>query len=187
MISFGDLPAKSVGGIFTYACAKGTIHNNYSANMKYFNLTTMRTSIHAYVDFMAKNSGTNGSAWLIEIFGQAAVNAIPSSSAAYPNRGFDNILPIIQGVFTPGDTKADIASDRYLKTVRDLVAETSGYGKLHIYQNYAHGEEHLGSIYGYDEKKFLNLQCLKEKYDPGNVFRGYHDVPLPKRGVCKKG
>jgi hypothetical protein len=187
MVSFADLPAKSAGGGFSAACAKGTIHNNYSANMKYFNLTTMRTSYNAYADFMATHPGTNDSSWLIEIFGQAGENAIPSSRTAYPNRGFDNIISIIQGAFQIGDKKAEAASDKYLTTVRGLIAETSGYGKLYIYQNYAHGDEDLGSIYGYGGKRMLKLQCLKKKYDPGNVFNGYHDIPLPKKGSCGIG
>lgn len=188
MISFADLPAKSAGGVFTSACTKGAHPNNYSVNMKYFNLTTMRTSYNAYIEFMATNPGTDRSAWLLEIFGQAGVNAFPASSTAYSNRGFGNILSVIQGVFQLGDRKAEAASEKYLSSVQKLLAETSGYGKLHIYQNYAHGgREDLRSIHGYDEKRFLMLQCLKMKYDPGNVFDGYNPIPLPPRGKCGNG
>jgi len=184
MISFSDLPAKSAGGSFSLACAKGGRQDNYSANMKYFNLTTMRTSYDAFANFLATNPGSGHSSWLVEIFGQQGENAVASDSTAYSNRGRDNIIPIISTSWEAGDDDVEGPANSYGVKVRDLIAATSGYDKLYIYQNYAHGDEDLGSIYGYEKARFAKLQCLKAKYDPNNVFDGYHNIPLPRKGVC---
>jgi hypothetical protein len=183
MITFADLPAKSAGGAFTLSCGKGLRKNNYSVNMKDFNLTTMRFAFDQYSNFLAANPNANQSAWLIEVFGQQGENAIPASSSAYPNRGFDNIRPIIGATYS--DDSVAAAADNYLQIVRNACAATSGYGDLHVYQNYAHGDEPLEAMYGYEAERLRKLQCLKAKYDPNDVFKGYHDVPMAAKGTCQ--
>jgi hypothetical protein len=108
--------------------------------------------------------------------------AIPSSSSAYPHRGSDNIRPIIGVAYT--DDAVAAPADAYLKRVRDACAATSGYGKLRVYQNYAHGDEPLEALYGYGGERMRKLKCLKRRYDPGDVFKGYHDIPKARGGEC---
>jgi fumiquinazoline A oxidase len=182
IITFADLPAKSAGGAFTLSCGKGLRKNNYSVNMKNFNLTTMRFVFDQYTNFLAANPNANQSAWLIEVFGQEGENAFPTGSSAYPNRGFDNIRPIIGATYS--DDSVAEAADQYLQTVRNACAATSGYGKLRVYQNYAHGDEPLAAMYGYEKGRLQKLQCLKAKYDPNDVFKGYHGIPMPAKGSC---
>lgn len=54
---------------------------------------------------------------------------------------------------------------------------TSGYDKLHVYQNYAHAEP-LQAFYGYESWRVERLRGLKRKFDAGNVFGGYHPIPV---------
>ena len=172
MITFADLPAKSAGGAFTLACGKGLRNNNYSVNMKYFNLTTMRFAFDQYSKFLAANPNANQSVWLMEVFGQEGEKAVPASSSAYPNRGFDNIRPIIGAAYS--DDSVAAAADTYLRAMRDACDATSGYGPLRVYQNYAHGDEPLGALYGYDDDRleWISLR-LFEHGRRKDVQRGF--------------
>ena len=181
-LTFAELPAKSAGGAFTLACGKGLRRNNYSVNMKNFNLTTFRYVFDQYSSFLSANPNANQSAWLIEVFAQQAESAIPSHSSAYPNRGYDNIRQIIGATYSD-DSVAD-AVDENLRTLRNACEATSGYDEFRVYQNYAHGDEPLEALYGYEKGRVQKLMCLKKKYDPTDVFKGYHDVPIPAEGTC---
>jgi hypothetical protein len=68
--------------------------------------------------------------------------------AAYVNRGHVNILVLIQMIYDHEDVAN--AADFWAKTQRDELEEVSGYGKLYVYQNYAHGDGPLEAIYEYD-------------------------------------
>lgn len=62
--------------------------------------------------------------------------------------------------------------------MRDQLAATSGYNKLYVCQNYAHADEPLTTLYGYDPERLRKLVCLKERYDPKNVLSDYHSIHL---------
>ena len=113
---------------------------------------------------------------LFEVFGQAAALAVPEEASAYGTRRFDKILTLITITFT--DLSLSDVIDEWAKAQRDLLFSTSGYDKDHVYMNYAHGDEGLHAIYGYDSERINKLQRIKSKYDPKDVFNGYHDIPL---------
>lgn len=61
---------------------------------------------------------------------------------------------------------------------RILSPAVSGYDRLYIYQNYAHGDESLSAIYGNPEWRHERLTALKNKYDPHSLFNGQCTSPL---------
>lgn len=67
--------------------------------------------------------------------------------------------------------------DRWTADTRAQLDRTSGYDKLHVYQNYAHSEP-VQAFYGYEPWRLARLQKLKRKYDPKNVFGNYHPIPI---------
>lgn len=56
----------------------------------------------------------------------------------------------------------------------DLVA-TSGYPKLAVFINHAHGDEKLEQIYGKD--KLTHLADLKNIWDPNHIFSYNNRLP----------
>ena len=60
--------------------------------------------------------------------------------------------------------------------MRDMLHEGSGESEIHSYINYAHGDESLEAMYGYEPWRLEKLRRLKEEYDPNNVFRYYAPI-----------
>ena len=71
--------------------------------MKYFNVANMRTAYNAAcASYMSTYTGTNASSQLVKIFGQGGENAFPAGGARDANKGYDHIIPIIQGAWEEG-------------------------------------------------------------------------------------
>lgn len=47
---------------------------------------------------------------------------------------------------------------------------------MHAYVNYAHGDETLEEVYGYEAWRVARLRALKEKYDPLGRFGFYAPI-----------
>lgn len=62
--------------------------------------------------------------------------------------------------------------------MRDTLQSTSGYDQVEVYINFAHGNEPLGAIYGYEPWRQQKLKGLKRKYDPDEQFSFYEPIPL---------
>jgi FAD/FMN-containing dehydrogenase len=56
------------------------------------------------------------------------------------------------------------------ESIRQTLHEADGSPQLHAYVNYAHGDETLQEMYGYDAWRVRRLKSLKEKYDPHGRF-----------------
>jgi FAD/FMN-containing dehydrogenase len=46
----------------------------------------------------------------------------------------------------------------------------------HSYVNYAHGDEKLESLYGYEPWRLEKLRALKKEYDPKGKFSFYAPI-----------
>lgn len=47
---------------------------------------------------------------------------------------------------------------------------------LSAYVNYAHGDEPLEAVYGYEPWRLARLRKLKKRYDPDFKFRFYNPI-----------
>ena len=59
---------------------------------------------------------------------------------------------------------------------RQALHKADGSAELHTYVNYAHGDETLQEMYGYDAWRAARLKTLKEKYDPEGRFDFYAPI-----------
>ncbi|TAQ85444.1 hypothetical protein B7494_g6222 [Chlorociboria aeruginascens] len=179
ILTWPELPTKSGEGAFgSTGCVNGLKQDVFTANIESYNLTTFRSVFDQFGVFQKSSPDLNETGILMEVFPRQAVNAAQANLAAYANRGKENVLFLLSNTFS--DIAHAPAADAFGKSIRDQVAATSGYGQLYAYQNYAHGDESLNAFYG-DAARLSVLSALKKKYDPGNVFSGYHDIPLPGR------
>ncbi|CAF9942179.1 MAG: hypothetical protein HETSPECPRED_005383 [Heterodermia speciosa] len=173
--NWSELPFKAANGLIAAQCLKYGFKNTYSVNLKTFNTATMRAVYTSWGNFLAAHPNVNASTILFEVYGQQAVRAAPSDGSAFPNRFVSNILTVITSWYTTPSLSRTV--DTWTSNLRTQMQATSGYDKLHVYQNYAHSEP-LEAFYGYESYRLPRLQALKKKFDPGNVFGNYHPIPV---------
>jgi fumiquinazoline A oxidase len=176
MLTWPELPYKSAGGSIAAACARGKKQNTYTLNLRTFDVATVRKVYSDFGNFVKVNQQAASSLLLFEIFPAKGVDAMAANSAAYPNRGKENILAIIEMIYDD-DASANVADD-WAKAQRSEFEGVSGYDKLYVYQNYAHGDEPIEAIYGYEAWRLRKLKAVKKAYDPKVVFNGYHNIPV---------
>jgi len=80
----------------------------------------------------------------------------------------------IEGFYS--DTSLDDAVNAFSLSARDEFVKTSGFDRLAVYSNYAHGDE--GAEAWYSVRKLARLSELKEKYDPTELFSVNLPIPL---------
>lgn len=59
---------------------------------------------------------------------------------------------------------------------RQALHEADGGAEMHTYVNYAHGDETLEELYGYEDWRLIWLKALKDKYDPLGKFDFYAPI-----------
>lgn len=199
---WSELDYNAAGGAIASSCVKAFKRTTYSMNLAYFNLTTMREGLDSFSSFVKSHPSTAMSGIIFEVFGQQGVLSVDSDASAYPHRKQDAILVLMQFQWSNEADTADI--EAYGPLWRANLTKTSGYtasmhrnngdwdgrgrGRgcdtapkaeeehLFVYQNYAHGDEPLESLYGYEAWRLERLRALKRKYDPLNRFKAYHDI-----------
>ncbi|KAG7001459.1 FAD-linked oxidoreductase OXR1 [Physcia stellaris] len=173
--NWSELPFKAANGLIAAQCLKYGFKNTYSVNLATFNTATMRAVYTSWGNFLAAHPNVNASTILFEVYGQQAVRAAPSAGSAFPNRATSSILTVLTSWYT--DASLSPTVDSWTSGLRAQMQRTSGYDKLHVYQNYAHSEP-LQAFYGYEAWRLPRLQKLKRRFDGGDVFGGYHPVPV---------
>lgn len=176
-ISFAELPTKSVLGLIPGACAEGPRYNLYSAITRNLDPRTFVEFANSFEKFMQDHPLANNSALQVETFAVQGVEALPDDYSAFPHRkAFRNQ---VESIASYRDDSVAIVVNDFFREWRDRFAKpaVSGYQKMHIYQNYAHGDEPLSAVYGYQEWRHKHLTKLKKKYDPHGFFNGYNPVP----------
>lgn len=177
--AWNELPFKAANGLIAAQCLKYGFKNTYSVNLNTFDIPTIRAVYKSWGTFLAANPNVNASTVLFEVYGQEAVRQAPSAGSAFPNRATSAILTVITSWYTNPALSGTV--DTWTSNLRAQMARTSGFDKLHVYQNYAHSEP-VQAFYGYEAWRLPRLQGLKKKFDPRNVFGNYHPIPLPASG-----
>lgn len=77
--------------------------------------------------------------------------------------------------YTPNSTLDEFARD-WARQTRDLWNQGQPDLQPSTYVNYAHGDESLESIYGYETWRLEKLRLLKAKYDPEGRFNYYNPI-----------
>lgn len=172
-----ELPLLSSFGSNVAACEGPAYRSLYSLYMRTLVPSSIRAAYVAYTEFIQANPNAAISIHLYEFYPHQ-INESRSEETAYANRGKNNILALVSATYT--DSGLADAANAYGKMQRAAFnkVEAGGYEELRIYQNYAYGDEDPRSYYGYEAWRLEKLKSVKKRYDPNNVFRGYHDVPV---------
>lgn len=153
----------------TAACAKGSISAMlFGASLKRWNIAGLRATLDI---FGALPPELHNSFVLLEAYSTRAVEAVPDDETAYPDR-FNQIVASPAMYFTLGNASLDAIAADFGGRMRRALVDGSGQ-PLHCYVNYAHGDESLEALYGYEDWRLWRLRRLKAKYDPFGKF-GYY-------------
>ncbi|KAI0601615.1 FAD binding domain-containing protein [Biscogniauxia sp. FL1348] len=170
------LPHIAANGSIDHACNEGYSYNVYTANMRHFDLAQQRELLDSYQEFVRENPLAVGTLLFYEIFGQKAVIEAPAEETSAGNRDYANVLAILQTTYT--DEAVAPAADAWAHRWRDqlVLPQHSGYDIESVYMNYAHGDEPLEAMYGWEPWRLQRLRSLKARYDPHGFFNHYNSV-----------
>lgn len=77
--------------------------------------------------------------------------------------------------WTPG-ANLEREAEEWGTKARTLVQSGTNGRPLSAYVNYAHGDEPLEAVYGYEPWRLARLRKLKKRYDPDFKFRFYNPI-----------
>ncbi|KEY67090.1 hypothetical protein S7711_07065 [Stachybotrys chartarum IBT 7711] len=155
-------------------CVPGLIHNPFGAVTINVSVPTLVRSFEIITQLFVDYPSTRTSSVTFHSYTPEAAAAIPADATAYGWRDALHYMYVLL-TWTPGEDEEEAAAIAAGSQIRSDFAETSGYGGLAAYMNFAQGDETVEEIYG--ERNLPRLASLKATWDPENVFR-YH-FPLP--------
>ncbi|KFY10802.1 hypothetical protein V492_04835 [Pseudogymnoascus sp. VKM F-4246] len=145
----------------------------FPISIKSYNVQAQRAAFDAFNAFTADERFLN-SAVLLEGYSTQAVKTVPSDTTAFPHRA-DNFL-ITPVVSYSVNSTLDSSAIAFGNNLREALHKADGSAEMHTYVNYAHGDENLQELYGYEAWRVARLKTLKRKYDPEGHFSFYAPI-----------
>ncbi|KAI8949861.1 Glucooligosaccharide oxidase [Xylaria longipes] len=177
LATWDALPWATYNGLNNILCtpqgwARFPIKNFYAANVKKYDIPTMRAYFNEWRSMNQKYDGKSIFSLMFESFPQQGVRERADDATAYPWRhGSDHFLMIEAAYKNPVDE--DLINE-WLSKQQDAFVATSGYGRLQQYVNYGHGsKDPPEALYGYEPWRLDKLRRLKKEFDPEGLFNGY--------------
>ncbi|KAJ9610002.1 hypothetical protein H2200_006332 [Cladophialophora chaetospira] len=168
------LPGLTGNGGNDIACQKGATLLRFPIYLESVNVTALQQVYDAFDQMMVQQPAFNNSFFLVEGYSVQGVQKVPADSTAFPHRGVHMLLTPVM-VYLP-DAKLDVAAVKHGQHLRELLLQGSGSTELKAYVNYAHGDESLGSMYGFEPWRLDRLRKLKKLYDPEEKFSFYAPI-----------
>lgn len=170
-----DLAGLTLMGVNDVGCARGSTGLRYPIGLETFDPAAARKAYDEFDLGMQKTSELNGSLILLEGYPSQAVRDLPEDSTAFPHRT-DNLLVAPFIMYKPDPAIDPIATALGSKIRQHLLDGTDDPSRMRSYLNYAHGDESVQSLYGWEDWRIERLKELKQKWDPENIMRYY--VPI---------
>jgi hypothetical protein len=157
------------------ACAGGVTSLRYPIGLQTFDVPALRRLYDLIDKTLEEIPETAGSFFVLEGYSTHAVQAVDERSTAFPHRS-DEILVTSYISYKP-ESRIDPLADKYGRALRQILLDASADPQhLRAYVNYAHGNEDLREVYGWEDWRLEKLRQLKAKWDPENKMRYY--VPI---------
>lgn len=155
----------------------------FGVSLKRWNIPGMRAALGIFGSL--PDALKNTSIVLLEAYSTNHVMDVPGPSTAYPDR-WNQVLMSPMFMYTPSTPPKNVSNNEvtidddvvagYGLRIRSTLLRGSGQ-PLYTYVNYAHGDEGLEAVYGYEVWRLRRLMRLKAEYDPENRFGFYAPIP----------
>ncbi|KAF6784750.1 FAD-dependent oxygenase [Colletotrichum sojae] len=171
-----DLAAWTGIALDSVPCQKAGLNNpRFPIYVESYNIEAQRKAYDLFAAAVNSSSPFYNSLFMFEGYSVEGVKAIAADSTAFAYRG-DNLLfaPLI--TYTPGGAELDKQAAELGNQLRQIIHEGTGRDELHVYLNYAFGDETPAEWYGAEQWRQDRLKSLKAKYDPKGKFSFYGPV-----------
>ncbi|KAI8316760.1 FAD-linked oxidoreductase [Colletotrichum sp. SAR11_59] len=170
-----DLAVKVFTSEDSLGCAKGNTGLRYPIGLKRYDLPAIRKVFDDMTEMSLTVPELAGSFFMLEGYSTQGVKAIDEKSSAFPHRD-DDLLVTPYVVYKPNASLDALAQDYGERLRGHLLKASDDPERLRAYVNYAHGDESLESVYGWEEWRLEKLRALKKKWDPENRMRFYNPI-----------
>jgi hypothetical protein len=159
-------------------CQHGTSSLRFPVSTVNYSLSALETAMEILVRI--EEPELRNSAMVLEAYSLHAVQRVPAASTAFPDRENGVLMASImvwdsKGLNATRAAEVEGRATGYGKEIREAVVRGSR-GELHAYVNYAHGDENLEALYGYEAWRLDRLRALKGQWDPENRFGWYAPI-----------
>ncbi|KAF4984574.1 hypothetical protein FZEAL_250 [Fusarium zealandicum] len=170
-----DLAAVTLMSEDSVGCAKGLTNLRYPIGLKTYDPSAIRRVFDEITETSRRTPELAGSFFLLEGYSTQGVKAVDDKSSAYPHR--DNAILVVSYIMYKPNASLDALAQEHGERLRGHLLEASGDPeRLNAYVNYAHGDESLEAVYGWEEWRLERLRALKKKWDPKNRMRFYNPI-----------
>ncbi|KAL7622063.1 hypothetical protein AAE478_007564 [Parahypoxylon ruwenzoriense] len=170
-----ELASITLQGENSLGCAKGLTSLRYPIGLKSYNTAAVRKVYNEIDKTFREVPELAGSVFLLEGYSTQGVQAIDGKSTAFPHRD-DEILATSYVQYKPNATVDPIADVFGRKLQAHLLEGSDDPAHLRAYVNYAHGDESLQEMYGWEKWRLEKLRKLKAQWDPKNRMRYYAPI-----------
>lgn len=174
--TFLDLGAWTGIALADGPCSKtGNANNRFPIYLEAYNTTAQKTLYDAFTVATAGDSPFSGSLFMFEGYSTLGVKAVDATAGAFAFRE-DNLLIAPLLTYAPGNTTVEAEAVTVGTQLRNILYEGSGRDEMHVYLNYAFGDETTENWYGYESWRQEKLTALKAEYDPSGKFSFYGPI-----------
>lgn len=170
-----EMAGLTMQGVDDVGCARGATGLRFPIGLETFDPAAARKTFDELDLGMQKTPELNGSLILLEGYATHAVKEVPEDSTAFPHRS-DNLLIAPFIMYKPNPAIDPLAEALGKKIRQHLLDGTDDPSKMRSYVNYAHGDESIQEMYGWEEWRIERLKELKQKWDPENIMRYYAPI-----------
>ncbi|KAK3933876.1 hypothetical protein QBC46DRAFT_430719 [Diplogelasinospora grovesii] len=157
-------------------CQKaGTANPRFPIYLREYNATAQKEAYELFANATRGDSAFNNSLFMFEGYSLQGVRAIASRETAFAYRG-DNLLVAPLITYAPAGKTLDKEAAQIGNRLREILRKGSGKKEMHVYVNYAYGDETLENWYGSGKWRLERLAALKNRYDPQGRFSFYGPI-----------
>lgn len=158
-------------------CQKAGLANpRFPIYLETYNIAAQKKAYDLFSSEANAASPFHNSIFMFEGYSMQGVKAVDFKSSAFAYRG-NNVLAAPLVSYAPAGDELDRQAAELGTQLRDILLQGSGRDDLHVYVNYAFGDETPQDWYGSEPWRQERLRSLKKKYDPKGKFSFYAPIP----------